>query len=157
MSDYFTGKYMRENVRVIIFLCMRRTQSNKHLHSLISDINISLFLCFFVWKNTLFRKNIDFFVVNKKKKKMCACFTFFSYLHTKKNMSLQYNYVKMAKENKSSSIKYNCIFSVRTLLTIPSHNHPTPTQPILKKKGMDSRNTINTCVLLSFIYVWLMV
>jgi acetone carboxylase gamma subunit len=92
---------MRENVRVIIFLSMRRTQSNKHLHTLIYDINISLFLCFFVWKKYLIPQKYRLFVVNKKKKEMCACSTFFSYSHTKKNMSLQYNHVKMAKENKS--------------------------------------------------------
>ena len=127
MSDYFTGKYMRENVRVIIFLCMRRTQSNKHLHSLISDINISLFLCFFVWKNTLFRKNIDFFVVNKKKKKMCACFTFFSYLHTNKICHYSITMWKWLKKIK-----------VRPLNTIVSFqsepywlSHPTTTPPPL--------------------------
>ena len=126
---------MRENVRVIIFLSMRRTQSNKHLHTLIYDINISLFLCFFVWKKYLIPQKYRLFVVNKKKKEMCACFTFFSYLHTKKVCHYSITMWTWLKKIKVSSIKYKCIFSVRnpTDYPIPQPPHPHSTHPQAKK------------------------
>lgn len=76
---------------------------------------------------------------------MCACFTFFSYLHTKNEMSLQYNHWKSLKKGRVSSIKHNCNCSVINPTDLPLPNRPHPPHP--NKTKNYSRSSINKCVL----------
>jgi hypothetical protein len=66
---------------------------------------------------------------------MCACFTFFSYLHTKKVCHYSITMWTWLKKIKVSSIKYKCIFSVRNPIDypIPQPPHPHSTHPQEKR------------------------